>query len=273
MKHSSSHYLLPQRVVELFHSSYQTNHPSATCDPEAITVLSWNIYKTRKQNAIADLRQFSHQHDLLILQEAHLGDELEEIFAENNLHWTMNTAFMYRKKATGVLIASRVKAVDSYGLRYREPLIRLPKTTLINYYPVANCRQTLLVANIHSINFTLGTTVYNRQLHELITVISQHDGPVIVAGDFNSWSRARLFLLQTMQKKLHLHTLDENTNMDKQSSHYGRQYKTRVFGNELDHIFYRGLEPVHKKIWPVDSSDHNPIQVCFRLIRTDTQGS
>jgi len=266
MKHSPGHYFTPQCVVDLSHSSYQTNHQSAVCNPEAITVLSWNIYKTRKQNALADLRQFSHQHDLLILQEAHLGDELEAIFVENDLHWTMNTAFIYHKKATGVLIASRVKAVDSYGLRYKEPLIRLPKTTLINFYPIANSSRTLLVANIHSINFTLGTTVYNRQLHELISVISQHDGPVIIAGDFNSWSRARLFLLQTMQKKLHLHTLDESTDMDNvQSNDYGRHHKTRIFGNELDHIFYRGLEPINKKIWPVDSSDHNPIQVCFRL--------
>ncbi len=263
MKKASDSYI-QNAVADLTHSHQIEDHQTDAYNPETITVLNWNIYKGRKQNWLADFRRFSHQHDLVILQEAHLGNELKKTLHENALHWTMNTAFFYRKKATGVMIASRVKPINSYGFRNKEPIIRLPKTTLINYYPIANCSQTLLVANIHSVNFTLGTAVYHRQLHELVTIIDQHSGPVIVAGDFNSWSRSRLFLIESMKKTLSLHALDDALDSDAYPDSMGH-HKTRIFGKTIDHVFYRGLELIDQQVWPVDSSDHNPIRVRFRV--------
>ena len=44
--------------------------------------------------------------------------------------------------------------------------------------------------------------------------------------------------------------------------------KTHVFGNAIDHVFYRQLELVSNEVWQVSSSDHNPISVKFRFQET-----
>ena len=41
-----------------------------------------------------------------------------------------------------------------------------------------------------------GVDVYQRQLNSLSTHIIDHKGPVILAGDFNAWSRPRVNVLK-----------------------------------------------------------------------------
>lgn len=168
----------------------------------------------------------------------------------------MNTAFHLRKRASGVMTASSVKALSSSGLHQREPLIRLPKATLINHYPVEHMQEHLLVANIHGINFSLGTMAYRRQLDALYWEIREHRGPVIVAGDFNSWSGARMRIVDELVARLKLGSIEWE----------GHHHSTRLFGNTIDHVFYRGLEPLAQESWRVSSSDHNPIRVNFRVL-------
>jgi len=189
------------------------------------------------------------------IQEAHLGDELKELLNKNNLHWAMNTAFHLRKRASGVMTASSVKAIAAQGLHQKEPWIRLPKATLISHYPVKGMIENLLVANIHGINFSLGTLAYRRQIDALYQEIRHHDGPVIVAGDFNSWSAARMRIVDGLVDRLGLGSVDW------EESHHS----TRLFGNTIDHVFYRGLEPLSQESWRVSSSDHNPIRITFQV--------
>lgn len=185
-----------------------------------------------------------------------MGDELRELLNNNNLHWAMNTAFHLRRRASGVMTASSVKAITTCGLHQKEPLIRLPKATLISHYPVAGMAENLLVANIHGINFSLGTLAYRRQLEALYQEICHHRGPVIVAGDFNSWSRARMGIVDELVRRLQLGSVDWE----------GHHNATRLFGNTIDHVFYRGLQPISQESWRVSSSDHNPIRISFRVL-------
>jgi len=46
---------------------------------------------------------------------------------------------------------------------------------------------------------------------------------------------------------------------------YSVNNKTHVFGNAIDHVFYRQLELVSNQVLQVSSSDHNPISVNFRV--------
>lgn len=223
-------------------------------DPQNISILNWNIYKGQRDNWSADFRKYSSKHDIVIIQEAHLDDELQSILARNNYHWTLNTAFYYNDKATGVMTASSVKPAFSCGQRITEPLIRTPKTALINYFPIAGQKEDLLVANIHGINFTFGVDVYKQQIKQLYEVIKQHEGPVILAGDFNTWSDARMQIVNDLTERLSLSSLD-----------YSGHNRTIVLGNVIDHVFYRGLTPIEYKVWPVTSSDHNPIHASFRV--------
>ncbi len=240
----------------LAHSSDSKFDPIQAFDPASISLLNWNIYKGQRANWAVDLKQFSHRHDLVTIQEAHLGDELKDLLNKNNLHWAMNTAFHLRKRAAGVMTASSVKAISTCGLHQKEPLIRLPKATLIAHYPVDGMQESLLVANIHGINFSLGTSAYRQQLEALYQEVQHHRGPVIVAGDFNSWSGARMRIVDDLVQKLGLGSIEWD----------GQHYTTRLFGNAIDHVFYRGLEPLNQESWRVSSSDHNPIRVSFQVI-------
>ncbi len=223
-------------------------------DANNITILNWNIYKGEKKNWAKDFRQLSDGRDLIIIQEARLTSEVKKTLKQQSINWTLNTGFYVNEEATGVLTGSRVKPVSSCGLRTTEPFLRLPKTALVNKYNLSGTDEKLLVANIHSINFTLGTEVYSSQIDALKAAIIQHRGPVIVAGDFNSWSDGRKRIIDQMVGDLSLKAVT-----------YKSKNRVTIFGNEIDHVFYRGLESVTSEAKQVTSSDHNPIKVTFRV--------
>ena len=227
---------------------------SPALNPEKISVLNWNIYKGKRENWATDFKRYSYRHDVVMIQEAHLGDDLKSMLDTEHQYWTLNTAFNYKDKATGVMTASRVKPVHSCGQSTVEPFIRFPKTSLVSYYPVEGMVENLLVANIHGINFTFGVGVYKEQIEKLYDVMRHHNGPVVLAGDFNTWSDKRMQIVEDLAQRLSLESLD-----------YTSHNRTIVLGNAIDHVFYRGLEPVEHDTWYVTSSDHNPTRVSFRV--------
>lgn len=235
--------------------SDESRRDEQALDANNITILNWNIYKGDRKNWAKDFRQLSKGKDLVIIQEARLNPQVKEALKKQSIHWTLNTGFYVNDEATGVLTGSRVKPVSSCGLRTTEPFLRLPKTALVNQYELTGTDEKLLVANIHSINFTLGTEVYQEQIDMLSAEIAQHHGPVIVAGDFNNWSDERGQILDSMVKKLSLKAVT-----------YKGHNRVLVFGNPIDHVFYRGLEAVSSEAKKVTSSDHNPIRVTFRVL-------
>lgn len=227
-------------------------------DPDRISILNWNIYKSRRENWTADFHEFSRGQDIVIIQEAMLHANLTDSLKSQRFNWDLSTGFEYKNVATGVLTASHVKAASQSGLRMTEPLLRLPKATLISRYDLRGTPKQLLVANIHGINFTLGRKAYRAQIRALQVVLEQHEGPIIVAGDFNSWSDQRQRIISQMTDRLSL-----------QSLHYENHKRTRIFGREIDHVFYRGLEPLKIETRDVTSSDHKPILVTFRMPPTE----
>jgi endonuclease/exonuclease/phosphatase (EEP) superfamily protein YafD len=233
---------------------YQAKSSAAGLDPDRISILNWNIYKGQRDNWAVDFRRYSNRHDVVTIQEAHLVDQLESVLDDAHRHWTMNAAFNYQDKATGVMTASSVKPVYTCGQHTTEPLIRTPKTSLISYYPVEGVDENLLVANIHGINFSLGVAAYSEQIEKLYDLMKHHQGPVVLAGDFNTWSEKRMRIVETLAHRLSLSSLD-----------YTNHNRTSVFGKALDHVFYRGLEPLEHDTWHVTSSDHNPTHVSFRV--------
>ena len=94
-------------------------------------------------------------------------------------------------------------------------------------------------------------------MEQLYHAIKYHEGPMIVAGDFNSWSDDRMGLVSELINKLSLSRIEYQINN-----------KTHVFGNAIDHVFYRQMELVSNKVWQVSSSDHNPISVNFRFVQS-----
>ena len=228
--------------------------PEGKLDPQDITLLNWNIYKGNEEGWQGDLSRFARDHKLMTIQEAHLDEAMLSILQENDVEWVMNAAFHLDNMPAGVMNLANVRPVHSCGFKTQEPIIRIPKSTLVSYYAIDGHDKHLLVANIHGVNFTLGMEAYRQQLKQLHDTIQYHDGPMIVAGDFNSWSEQRFAEIEKMLDDLSLSSLTYKVNN-----------KTHFLGNALDHVFYRGLEPISNRVYEVSSSDHNPISVSFRI--------
>ncbi len=224
--------------------------------PESIAILDWNIYKGQRKGWESDLLRFGRGKDILLLQEAALNEELQELLQQNNLYWNLNSGFRYRGVETGVLLASTVQPLGSCGMRYDEPVIGLPKTILINRYGITGSSDELLVATVHGINFTLGIGAYRAQFQALGDILKKHEGPIILAGDFNNWSDKRTAVIDLLVEDLSLSAIS-----------FENEGRTTFFGDPVDHILYRGLKPVAHTVHPVTSSDHNPISVTFRIHR------
>src|SRR5262249_15325883 len=160
-------------------------------DPERFRVLTWNVHKGDSVGWLTDLAWFGADHDLVLMQEARLSDSLRRVLRERDLHWTLASALRFRDVDTGVLTAARARVDLACMLRAVEPLTRVPKAVVVTRYPFAGLSTSLLVANVHAVNFALGTSELRAQLEAVATILARHDGPVILAGDFNTWSAAR----------------------------------------------------------------------------------
>jgi len=107
---------------------------------------------------------------------------------------------------------------------------------------------------VHSINFELAVDTYRAQLEALADALAGHRGPIIFAGDFNTWNDARDRVVAGIAARLGLTELKLSVDQ-----------RALFFGRRLDHIFIRGLQSIDVSAIPVDSSDHNPVVATLRF--------
>jgi endonuclease/exonuclease/phosphatase (EEP) superfamily protein YafD len=227
-------------------------HIGTELNNEGFTLVSWNIFKENKPGWKEELQLLREHTDLILLQEAFLTPEFAELLASENIKWEMISAFSYQDSHAGVMTIGSIPALASCAQRAHEPLIYIPKSSLISYFSIKGQQQTLLVANIHAINLTLGVDRFTEQLEEIIAVLAEHQGPIIFAGDFNTWSNQRMHVLTQLTGKLGLDKVE-----------FKGSSPIRFYGQHLDHIFFRGMHLQQAKAIPVDSSDHYPLQAHF----------
>jgi len=221
---------------------------------QGFSVLNWNSYKGRNTLWKEDLERLISHSDVVVLQEGYLTDGLQLLLSKNQYNWDIAKAFTFNDVYTGVLTASRVKPDFLCSFRMPEPLSGIPKTVLITRYPLSGTDEYLVVANIHMINFSLGLADYQAQLKKTADALSQHRGPLIITGDFNSWSRERMQILAEIMQKLGAKEVV-----------FSMDHRTTFLGKQVDHIYYRKLVPLDAVTEKVTTSDHNPMLVTFRL--------
>ncbi len=229
---------------------------SAALNADRFSVTSWNIHKGRLNGWDKDLDHLNQQSDLLLLQEAHLVPGFKDWLEQRSLDWdwAMAHAFTLSGTWSGVLTGGKIPQLSPCAQRIHEPYLRLPKTVLISYFPLQGHNELLLVANIHGVNFTLGSSDLAAQLQAVQEVMDKHAGPIILAGDFNTWSDARMNVVKQLA-----------TSHNLQAVTFQRRQPAGHFGRQLDHIYYRGLIPLHSRVTEVKSSDHHPLTVIFSL--------
>nr|WP_216610446.1 endonuclease/exonuclease/phosphatase family protein [Vibrio coralliilyticus] len=223
-----------------------------------INLLVWNIYKQNRGNWSQELTKYSSEKQLVLLQEASMTDELKEWMKQQLWFGNQVDAFKAFERSAGVLNLSKSLPKLACAYTELEPWLRLPKSAIYATHPLSD-GQVLSVVNIHAVNFTYGTDEYQRQLGTLVDELSKHQGPIIVAGDFNSWSADRMAVMRSALDTLGVKEVS-----------YRPDHRTQfITGLPLDHVFYRGLTLIKAEAPESDASDHNPLEVMFRLADDD----
>ncbi|MFM2483389.1 endonuclease/exonuclease/phosphatase family protein [Celerinatantimonas sp. YJH-8] len=224
--------------------------------PQQFSLASWNIYKTQNPGWQSMLEKLSKKAEVVALQEAR-ESTTQAYWRSRGWSATMLEAFSMGNKTVGVQLASQFPPKMVCGRRQHEPLIRLPKSLLVGVYPIADSQQELWVISLHSINFSWQIAPYLQQLADMSAVIAQHSGPVIIAGDFNTWSKRRLAVLDSWMKQ---HGL--------QAVSFKNDRRSRFFGHALDHIYYRDLAMIRSRVLATQASDHNALLATFKIIHS-----
>jgi endonuclease/exonuclease/phosphatase (EEP) superfamily protein YafD len=224
---------------------------SAALLPRRFSLALWNGYKLQEQGWQAELHQLSARNDLLLLQEVVARDELQSVMQQS--HTPLLQAFTLEGRATGVMTASRVAPVNLCGQRTIEPWIGVPKSLLMTEYPLQG-GGTLMVVNLHGINFVWDLEVYQQQFSLIAALLAEYRGAVVVAGDFNSWRPARVEWLQQQLGALDLQEVIPMPDL-----------RRRIFDEAIDQIWIRGLRIVSATSTQSYASDHNMVSVTLQL--------
>ncbi|MEL0630866.1 endonuclease/exonuclease/phosphatase family protein [Psychromonas aquatilis] len=264
----SSYYLLPRVPKELTVIDKMGKHSTALCPQltpampaqaagfvdDTFSLLNWNIYKQQNPQWQTQLEKWSSETDFITLQEAKYDQRLIDFSDQEHLYPLQNVAFSMQGTDYGVNTFSRIQPLQKCATRYSEPWTYIPKTGLASTYAIRGSQQTLLLINLHGVNFTLTSTPLKEQVSPYLQLIEAHQGPIIISGDFNTWSKARSEeVIDTLISEGFAETL------------FSKDQRLIVFGYPLDHVFYRDLTVLGAQSIETDASDHTPQRVTFSL--------
>lgn len=222
-------------------------------DRTRMRLFNWNTQKNTDTAIQADLSRLADGADLILLQEA-VRSSSALAGLDKDYHWSFSPGYQKANMRSGVMTVSRVKPLAQCSLTHYEPWLRSPKATNITEFALAGTDETLLVVNMHLINFTVGIESMRQQLLQALRFVEQHNGPVIVSGDFNTWSRKRRDVVVMALQARGLNPVG-----------YSVDHRKRVFGYALDHTFVRDITVAQGISHSVETSDHNPMSVTLEF--------
>lgn len=227
--------------------------PDNTQSLEPIEVLVWNVQKFQNPSALTWLKETSAQ--VIMTQESIAS--IQEEFAR-----TLSAAEAFSpgyrtldERTSGVGIITKLEPLINCAWQHEEPWLLTPKATLISALRTTN--KVMLAVNLHAINFTIGTDELQDQLKAISVVIDQYNGPIVVAGDFNTWSRARTTVLEQFIQQ---HELN--------AAHFEPDHRVRPFSYPLDHILTKNVDVLETRSEDSAFSDHNPLMLTISPTRT-----
>jgi endonuclease/exonuclease/phosphatase (EEP) superfamily protein YafD len=222
-------------------------------EAHSIKTLVWNIKKSELEAWPKEFQRFTQQRDLILLQEAYRNSVFNSaVRAIPGVRWDMGISFLYNGKVpTGTMIGAKATPINVYVKHSPdvEPVLRTPKAITFAKYAIKGRPEELLVVSVHGINFKLNSA-FNRQMLQAGMEIAMHPGPVIFAGDFNTWNQGRVDFLRDLVTRLGFRSVT-----------FKDGHLRTKFGNFfLDHGFVRGLKVKNAEV-VVESrgSDHKPM--------------
>jgi endonuclease/exonuclease/phosphatase (EEP) superfamily protein YafD len=256
--------LLPATLVAVFYlSPAPAEGQAAPCSAELgqllttegqelgdkLEILSWNIQKSSNIGWADDLVRYGDGVDLAFIQEASMQAGIAQTIP-TEMFRAFAAGYTTASQETGVMTLSASSPSVHCNLTSWEPWLGTPKATSITEYSLRDRDERLLTINLHAVNFAFGLVEFQKQFQALTDVLGQHQGPVIVAGDLNTWSGKRQDLVDNFMTQHGLGPVAFEPDL-----------RTTTFGHALDHIYVRGMRAEFAQVIQVTTSDHNPLRV------------
>jgi endonuclease/exonuclease/phosphatase (EEP) superfamily protein YafD len=228
----------------------------------SLDIAVWNTYKGKRERYYTFLAEQASGADLILLQEFRHDPILEaaygDLFATRDADMAVSFYTRPNQSApTGVCTISSIRSLKTLFLlsRYYEPVTKTPKMAICTYYPIdaPDCppERSLLVLNSHGINFRLRRPFLDQML-QFEAHLRQHQGPILLVGDFNTWEKGRVRILEAVARGLDLTHV-----------HFPPGIKN-VRGHELDRIYTRGGVVSKQQVFTnAAASDHSLLSFTF----------
>ena len=221
------------------------------------SLLVWNIHKENQTKAFTEMLQRltqTYKSDLLLFQEVKYPKNTP--FSLQEYSFALAGNMETKQNIFGVLTAAKSAFSEiTPALSSKKELGFIShKSFLLSKHNIAN-KKELTILNLHAINFVT-TKSFAHELHAIKEKLLKLEGPLIVAGDFNTWSKKRQKLLEDFQKELGLKKLQIDD----------ERHVKQIMWQTIDHIYYKDLKPLQAlAIDTKNISDHNPIYAEFVL--------
>ena len=242
--------LTPKKIPH----SHKHQHKDLACK---FSLLLWNIHKeNQKQHFKKHFHALLQKYpsDILLFQE--VKHPKKAAFFFENYSYSLAANIETRQNSFGVMTAALCSFdTVSPALSTKKELGFIShKSFLISQHRLCD-GSILTLVNIHAINFVSNKS-FDHEIQRLKIEISKFSGALILAGDFNTWSKQRQRRLQSFAQELNL------SKLILENSHHLK----KIFTQSIDHIYYKGLKAVHATAIDTQHiSDHNPIHALFEL--------
>ena len=224
-----------------------------------IKVINWNVHKeNHKYQWLGDFKEIlnHYQLDIILFQEYKKISKRSILSKDERYGYCFLANIMLHENEFGLMNASKANIIHHKALISNtvEPIIKTPKSILLTEYKMLDCRD-LTVINVHLVNF-VKLRSFKSELNRLEELASVSTNPLILAGDFNTWSARRMEWLLKVCDNLGLKRV-----------RFDIPKKKLKLLRELDHIFYRDLTLINSTLLlDIKSSDHSPQIATFNLI-------
>ena len=229
--------------------------------PYSIQALVWNIKKGSMEKFAEEFHHYSRSKELFLLQEVYRDRGFESLIRKIRADWNFGISFLYKREnniPTGTMVGGTQKAIASFVKHSpdQEPITDTPKSITFSRYPIRGQAQELMVVSVHGINFET-TGAFKRQMDQIVSELEHFTGPILLAGDFNTWNKSRTQYLFQITQSLKL------TEVRLKDGEHRKKFN----GYPLDYVFGRGIRMKRAEVIKESKgSDHPPMILDFRIL-------
>ncbi len=226
--------------------------------PSTFDIAIWNIWKGSGGDLfLGEYNNLVKGRHLLLLQEVLLTLKALGNFAPKG--FSASHGATYRRRdglRDGVMTVSAAAPVETATrvlCHSPEPLLKTTKATLISRFKIEGQTKSLCVVNTHATLVRRPATAV-KEIEKVLKKIRDHEGPILYAGDFNTFSKTYIREVDRVMSTIGLERVILEAD-------------PRTATTALDQLYVRDIKVISAKVeTEYLHSDHFPITATLEIL-------